>query len=67
MTRHVVIELAFDVVEQGAGADAEEVWLQPAVAQLLLHQKQPVKRVFGGPQTTGGFEADLMACEGAAA
>ncbi len=54
----VVLELALDVGEHRARADAEQVGLQPGAAELLLHQDQPVHRVLGGAQAAGRLEAD---------
>src|SRR5205823_959289 len=45
--RGMVLQLALDVGEQGTGTEAEEIGTEPAVAQLLLHQRQPVERAFG--------------------
>ena len=32
---------------------------QPAVAELLLHQDEPVERVLGGAHAAGRLEADV--------
>src|ERR1035437_10906106 len=57
----VMAELALDVAEQRARADAEEVVLHPLQAELFLHQDQPGQRVLGGAQAAGRLEADLEA------
>src|SRR5689334_15314962 len=38
----VVLELALEVSQEARGADAEKLGTRPGVAQLLLHQGQPV-------------------------
>jgi hypothetical protein len=38
-----VFKLALDIREQTAGAQPEEIGVQPVIAKLLLHQDQPVK------------------------
>src|ERR671933_934248 len=54
-------ELALDIREQAAGADTEQVWMQPGVAQLLLHERQPVERLPGRSNAAGRLEADAAA------
>src|ERR671919_681719 len=49
-----------DVGEQRARAEAEQIRPQPAVAQLVLHQRQPVQRVLGGANPTGRLEPDQL-------
>src|SRR5207247_9550891 len=39
-----VLELALDVGEECRGPDAEQRGAEPAVAQLFLHEDQPVER-----------------------
>src|SRR5438067_7854925 len=56
-----VRELALDIREQAAGADTEQLRMQPGVAQLLLHERQPVERLPGGPNAAGRLEADALA------
>src|ERR1700748_2156010 len=56
-----MFELTFDVAEKGAGADAEEVCLQPFAPKLLFHQDQPVEGVLGRTYAAGRLEADFEA------
>src|SRR6266705_2210570 len=58
---HEVLELALDVGEQRARADTEQIVAQPAVAQLFLHQNQPIERGLGGANAARGFEPDDVA------
>ena len=41
----VVLELAFDVAEEGGGAEAEEVGLQPGMAEFVFHERVEVHLV----------------------
>src|SRR6266702_5471938 len=43
---HEVLELALDVGEQRRGTEPEQIGPQPALAQLFLHQDEPVERQF---------------------
>src|SRR5712692_6535631 len=43
---HEVLELALDVGEQRRGTEPEQIGAQPALAQLFLHQYEPVERLF---------------------
>src|SRR5919201_58880 len=54
-------ELALDIREQAAGADTEKLRMQPGVAQLLLHERQPVERLPGRADAAGRLEADAPA------
>src|SRR5690606_22163770 len=56
----VVLELPFDVAEERAGAEAEEVRAEPRVAQLLLHEDEPLERLLGGADPAGRLEADAI-------
>src|SRR5881394_2822226 len=40
---HEMLELALDIGEQRAGAEAEQRGFEPAVAQLFLHQDHPLE------------------------
>src|SRR5690606_39226239 len=55
--RDVVLELALDVGEQRAGAEAQQVGLEPTAPQLLLHEDEPGEGVLGGAQAAGRLEA----------
>src|SRR5947207_15898555 len=44
---HEVLELTLDVGEERGGAEPEQGGSQPALAQLFLHQDQPVERLLG--------------------
>src|SRR5688572_6420025 len=57
----VVLELALDVGEQAAGAEAEEGRLHPVATELLAHEDQPGERILGGGDAAGRLEADLEA------
>src|SRR5215204_276326 len=56
--RHEVLELPLDVSEQRAGAEAEQVGAEPAVAELLLHQIEVLQCRLGRADPTGRLEAD---------
>src|SRR5207247_4359682 len=58
---HEVVELAFDVGEQTRGAEAEQLRLEPAVPQLLLHQDEPLQRRLGAADAAGRLEAYRVA------
>eukprot|EP00053_Salpingoeca_punica_P008521 m.76408 g.76408 ORF g.76408 m.76408 type:complete len:368 (+) comp14635_c0_seq2:80-1183(+) len=58
----MVVELALNVDEQGAGAEAEEVGVRPLVAELLFHQSEPDEGVLGLADAAGRLEADLVTC-----
>jgi hypothetical protein len=55
-----VLQLALDVREQSTGAEPEQIWTQPPIAQLVLHQRQPIERLPGGANTAGGLESDQL-------
>ena len=57
----MMFELALDVGEQRRRAEAEQVRLQPVVAELLLYQRQIGQRILGGGDAPGGLVADDMA------
>ncbi len=57
----VVVELAFDIGEQAAGANAETGSVQPGGAELLAHEDLPGERLLGAADAAGGFEADDLA------
>src|SRR3989442_1707518 len=59
--RHEVLELALDVGEQRRRAEPEQIGPQPAVAQLFLHQDEPVERLFGLPDAARRLEPDGVA------
>src|SRR5690606_42025391 len=60
-TGHVMLELALDVANERAGAKAEQVRLQPARPQLLLHQQHPFDRLLRAANSARRFEAYAMA------
>src|SRR5438034_10415748 len=43
---HEMLELALDVGEQRRGTEPEQIGPQPALAQLFLHEDEPVERLF---------------------
>src|SRR5439155_7675290 len=45
-SRHEVLELTLDVGEQRRGTEPEQIGAQPALAQLFLHEDEPVERLF---------------------
>ena len=59
--RDGVLELSFDVGQQGAGAEPEEVGPKPAIAELVLEHRQPVEALLGGANAAGRLEADKVA------
>ena len=56
-----VLKLAFDVGEQGAGSEAEEVGGEPGVAEFVFHQHEVLGGIFGGANASRGFEPDADA------
>ena len=48
-------------LSEAAGADAEQVVLEPRRAELLLHQDEPGERVLGAAHPARRLEADLEA------
>src|SRR5690554_7548199 len=59
--RSVVLELALDVGQQRAGAEPQQVGLEPAAPELLAHQDHPGHRVLRRAQAPGRLEADRLA------
>src|SRR5947209_16550413 len=59
---HEMLELAFDIGEQCARSDAEEIGTKPPVSQLLLHEEHVLEDVLRGADATGRLEADGVAC-----
>src|SRR5207249_8465755 len=45
---HEVLELPFDVRQQGAGTQPEQRGPEPAIPQLFLHKDQPVEGLLCG-------------------
>ena len=60
-TGHKMLQLALDIGQQRAGPEAEQVGTQPAVAQFVLHQRQPVERIPCGPDAARRLEAHQLA------
>src|SRR5512135_470141 len=56
-TRHVVLELPLDVPEERARPEAQPLRREPLVAQLLLHQDQPVEGLLRGAEPPRRLEA----------
>src|SRR5713101_1266302 len=56
--RHEVLELALDVGEQCRGAEPKQIGPQPAIAELFLHQDEPVERLFGLADPARRLEPD---------
>src|SRR5882672_8723952 len=54
-------QLPLDIAQHAARAESEQVRLQPTLAQLLLHQCQPLQRLFGRADPTGWLEPDRPA------
>ena len=57
----VVVELALDIGEQAAGADAEAGGVEPSGAELLTHEDLPDEHLLGAADAAGGLEADDLA------
>src|SRR5215472_8773971 len=55
--RREMLDLALDIAEQRAGADAEEIRQKPGLAHLLLHQGKPSERVLRTAEPTRRLEA----------
>ena len=53
----VEFELALDVREHAAGAEAEQIGVEPGIAELFFHQGEPFERLLRGADTACGFEA----------
>src|SRR3989441_9014582 len=58
---HEVLQLALDVGKQAGGAEPEQLCLEPAVPQLLLHQDEPLQRRLGAADAARRLEADRVA------
>src|SRR5438477_255203 len=56
-----VLELSLDVGEQRRRAEAEQVVTQPAIAQLFLHEDEPVEGLLGLADPARGLEPDRLA------
>src|SRR5213076_1270002 len=59
--RDEVLELPLDVGEQRRGAEPEQVVAQPAIAQLLLHEDEPVERLLRLADPARRLEPDGVA------
>lgn len=57
----MVVQLALDIGQQAAGADAEAAGRQPGSAQFLPHEDLPGEGLFGAADAAGGLEADDLA------
>lgn len=56
---HPVEKLTFDVTEESAGSNPEQVWLCPIIAQLFFHHGHPGQGVLGTTYPSGWLEANL--------
>src|SRR5687767_4311959 len=56
---HEHLELSLDVREQAAGAEAEQVRLEPFAAEFFLHQQEIIGCLTSGADAPGGLVADL--------
>ncbi len=56
-TKRAVMQLPFDVDEQAAGADPEQVRARPSFPELLVHERHPGLRFLGRRDPTGRLEA----------
>src|SRR5918999_1238716 len=54
---HKMLELPLDVGQQRARTEAEQIGLQPAIAQLFFHEIQVLERLLGGADAASGLEA----------
>src|SRR6516164_4428359 len=52
----VEFQLPLDIAEHAAGTDPEQLRPTPTVSQLLLHQREPVKRLSGSADPAGRLE-----------
>src|SRR3982075_1423559 len=52
-----MLQLSLDVGEQRARPEAEEIGLQPAVAELVLHEVEILERVLGRTDPAGRLVA----------
>src|SRR6266513_3759838 len=57
---HAVLELTLGVGEERGGAEPEQIGPLPALAQLFLHQDQPVERLLGLANPARRLEPDGM-------
>ena len=61
VTCDVVIQLSLDVGQKTARADAEQVILQPFIAEFFFHQRLPRHCLLRGADSACGLEADFVA------
>src|SRR5258708_30935359 len=54
---NTVFQLPLNIVEQSAGAKAEEVRLHPRSSQLFLHHRQPLGRLLGSANPAPRLQA----------
>src|SRR3954452_24256667 len=55
-----VLQLPLDVAQEGAGAKAEQVGMEPTVTQLILDHGEPVERLARGANPARGLEPDEL-------
>src|SRR5438270_1680633 len=60
-SRRMMLQLPLNVIQQTAGAEAEELCLHPVNAEFLFHQSQPFGRLLGGANAACRFKADCHA------
>ena len=58
---HMVLQLALDVAEESARPQAEPLRRKPQVAQLLLHEDEPVERLLRRAQAARRLESHRVA------
>src|SRR2546430_11676536 len=56
-----MLELTLDIGEQRGRAEPEQVVAQPAIAQLFLHQDEPVQGLLGLADAASRLEPDGVA------
>src|SRR6266704_59408 len=59
--RHEVLELPLDVGEQPRSAEPEQVVTEPAIAQFLFHEDEPVEGLLGLADPARRLEPDRVA------
>ena len=60
LARDMMFQLPFDIAQQRRRAKAEQIGLQPAIAQFVFDQRQIDQRVLGLGYAARGFVADAM-------
>src|SRR5579859_6857529 len=57
----VMLELALDIGEHAAGAEAEKFGVEPGIAEFFFHQREPFERLLGSANAAGRLEANSEA------